>query len=65
MAKIAVYRFEVFDPPARAWRRVEGYGTARYIASRAGATLFNTKRHVEESDLSPEGFCELDTANSG
>lgn len=56
MAKVSVYRFQVFDAATRAWHRVEGYGTAACIAARKGATLFNTKREVEESDLDPAGF---------
>ena len=56
MAKVAVYRFEVFDASARAWRREEGYGTRDYIARRRGATLFNTKLQVEDTELTDEGF---------
>jgi len=54
--KVAVYRFQVFDAATRAWRRAEGWGTVAYIDARNGATLFNTKRHVEAAEVSDEGF---------
>jgi hypothetical protein len=56
MAKVPVYRFQLYDPVARAWRRAEGYATAAYIAARNGATLFNTKRVVDAAELSAEGL---------
>ena len=55
MAKVAVYRFQVFDAATRVWRRAEGYGTMAFIAACRGATLFNTKRHVDESEVTAEG----------
>ena len=57
MPKIAVYRFQVYDSVARAWRRAEGWGTAAHIAACNGATLFNTKRHVDPAEVGSDGFC--------
>lgn len=56
MAKVAIYRFQLFDAATRAWHRPEGYGTAAYIAARNGATLFHTKREVDESEVTAEGY---------
>ena len=55
MAKVAVYRFEIYDAAAGHWRKQPHCATRAYIDSVNGAIQFHTKFTVDDSELTPEG----------
>ena len=63
MAKIAVYRYELYDAQNDRWTRQPDCATKAYIEAAGGAMHFHTKTLVEESELTPEGLYILARRN--
>lgn len=56
MEKVAVYRFELMDRQARAWKRTEYFATVEHIDRLAGARLLGTKILVTADEVTPDGI---------
>jgi hypothetical protein len=55
MAKVWVYRYEVFDAEARSWSPAPHFATREHIDAHKGAVILNSKLEIDSSALSAEG----------
>ena len=55
VAKVAVFRFEVFDRPTRAWRLVPYRATQQHIDTFGGVALPNSRQWVAPAEVDAAG----------